>query len=99
MVRLGRSTVEEGDIEGSCWRIRGNREERTGAALHPARAGWRDRSNESDASENDLSCQLSCPASAYTTALAEARTNGAAAATEDMSVEGVKGLQAKFEVG
>ena len=57
------------------------------------------RAAKSRASEDDLSCQLSCPASAYTTALAEARTNGAAAATEDMSVEGVKGLQAKFEVG
>ena len=54
---------------------------------------------KSHASEDDLSCQLSCPASTDTTALAQAGANATATALEDMPVKRVKGLQAKFEVG
>ena len=57
------------------------------------------RAAKSRASEDDLSRDLSRPASTDSITLAEAGANGTGAATEDMSVEGVKGLQAKFEVG
>jgi hypothetical protein len=66
--------------------------------LHPARAGWRERSNKSLASEDDLSGQLSCPASTDTVTLAKAGTNAAAVTAEDMPVERIEGLQAKFKV-
>ena len=54
---------------------------------------------KSHASEDDLSCQLSCPASTDTAALAEAGANSAGAATEDMPVKRIKRLQAEFEIG
>ena len=57
------------------------------------------RAAKSRASEDDLSRDLSRPASTNTAALAQAGANAATAASENMPVKRVKGLQAKFEVG
>jgi hypothetical protein len=86
-------------LKGFCWRVRTMREKLTGAGSIPSLLDGGAAPRKSRTSEDDLSRDLSRPASTDTAALAQAGANAATAASENMPVKRVKGFQAQFQVG